>query len=272
MSIRQRLLNSALIGLTLLSVTTSSSKSLIGFLGATPAHGQNPIQRIWDRFVSRPSRDQRPETIGRGGANRDRCPATEQELTALVPMTDTSEVTYLEKTTQSHPTWYFYSPYPPRLGLNAEFTLIDSEETIVYQEVLPLSDVSALLAETTTETKTPGIMSLKLPPDGIGLAIGQRYRWIFSIICTPSNRSADAAVNGWIERISSETITTDIDALNDSERIEFYTENFLWFDAVSELANLQDSNSPDSEWTQAWQALLDNLKINSTDTSIRPLR
>lgn len=223
------------------------------------AHSQNASQRVWQRFVSRPSRDQRPGSVGRGGANRDRCPFTRQELTALVPLAEDLRTSYLEQTSMVRPSWYFYVPYQPRIGLKTEFTLLDEDEAVVYQETFPLRH-------------TPGIISITLPSQIPNLEVDQTYSWVFSVICTPNNRSGDAAINGVIEVVSPETLPTNLQTLTIDERLEVYAEQLLWFDFIHELASARTSESENSELEEAWNTILEGLMLEETNTSVHSIR
>lgn len=247
------LLNGVLVGCFLWSLTPATL-----LFHAEPVHAQNPIRRLLRRFTSRPKRNQRPETVGRGGANRDRCPYTDQELIALVPTSENTGLPYLEKTTAAHPTWHFYVPYKPQLGRQLEFVLLDANENILYKETFPLNN-------------TPGIISVSLPEKFSGLEINQAYRWVFSVVCNLNNRSGDATVNGWLERVSSELLTPNLEMVGVQERYLVYVESLLWFDTVNELANLRESDPKNPEVEEAWSLLLNSLDLLDLPDTISPL-
>lgn len=245
MSIGKRLLSYALMGLSFSSITIPTVLA-----GAEVAYSQNRFQKLWQRFISRPSRYQRPATLGRGGANRDSCPFTEQRLTALVPTVEESSIAYLEQTTEISPTWYFFVPYRFQIETQAEFMLLDESEEVVYQETVLLSD-------------TPGIVELSLP-EGTELSVAQSYRWLFSVICTADNRSNDVTVNGWIERIDSETLSPDFSALSEKERLLAYADHLIWFDALHLLIEERKKDPLDGELEILWQDLLSTLNLDSS--------
>lgn len=227
-------------------------------IGAEPVQAQNLIQRIWRRFTSRPKRDERPATVGRGGANRDRCPYTKQELIALVPVSSNTGLPYFEKTLAAYPTWYFYVPYQPQLGRQIEFVLLDANENILYQQTFPLSN-------------TPGILRVSLPNHISGLEINQAYRWVFSVVCNPSNRSGDATVNGWIERVPSTAIISNSETVGVRERYLLYADSLLWFDAIDELVSLRKTYPKDPELEEVWNALLETLGFRDLPNTVSSL-
>ena len=193
-----------------------------------PVYAQNAIQRFWRRFTSRPDPNSRPETVSKGGANRDRCPFADKALTAVVPISEEG-ISYLEQTSVAYPTWYFYVPYPPSLNRQVEFALLNTDEEIIYQTIVPLQN-------------SPGVLSISLPTSERALEIDQTYRWVFSVICNPSNRSGDATVNGWVKRVEISQLEAELSRYDAQEQYVVYFENLLWFDAIDELFKLQEKN------------------------------
>lgn len=239
-----------LVGCILWDFTT-----VVPSMASEPVQTQNFFQRIWRRFTDRPKRDERPATVGRGGANRDRCPYTKQELVALVPVSSNTGLPYLERTLAAYPTWYFYVPYQPRLGRQIEFVLLDIDENILYQQIFTLSN-------------TPGILRISLPDHISGLKINQAYRWVFSIVCNPSNRSGDATVNGWIERVESTALIPNFETVDIRKRYLLYANSLFWFDAINELVSLRETYPKDPELEAAWNSLLKTLNLRGLPNTL----
>lgn len=188
----------------------------------------------------------------RGGARRDRCPNVSTPLTALVPF-DLDGFPFVEQTISERPKFWFYIPYLPISRRNAEFVLIDENEDDVYSATFPL-------------TQQAGIVSLQLPATVPLLKEGKKYRWVFSVICNPLNRSGDATVNGWIERVpESSTLNTQIMAASLREQISIYAEAGLWYEAWAAFANLQKNNPQDEDLNSDWISLQKTFGL--TDTS-----
>jgi len=213
---------------------------------------ENWLESTWRRLTTRPQRTQRPAS-NRGGGNReDLCRYTTEDLVAFVPAGPEQGYSYLEQTIAEHPTFYFYVPYQPRLGLEAEFVLKDEDEEIVYRSQFPLEN-------------TPGLVSMSIPTTQSGLETGQQYRWVFSVICNPSNRSGDATVNGWVERVDSQDeFTVDPTTLSEEERLLLYAEHLIWFDMVDTLQNLIQSNPQDTGLRMSWEMLLENIDLKES--------
>ncbi len=202
------------------------------------------------RLRGRPRDTERSGTAGQGGANRDRCPYTTEELVAIVPVSAESGIPYVEQTTLGHPTWWFYVPYPSEGQEQAEFVLIDAQEKIVFHE----PDFAL--------TNTPGLVEYTLPETEDPLVAGESYRWVFSVICNTANRSGDATVNGWIQRVDmsgseapSRLISTEGDYLGDANSL-------YWFDFLHELNQLR-AEDPE-QFEPRWNTLLCQIYSQSS--------
>lgn len=248
--------------ITILSKSNILKVVLVGFIFlptiASPtvviAQGKSPnwVATTWQRLTTRPTRQQRPSALSRGGGNRDLCPYTQEKLTAIVPVT-AEGISYLEKTISERPIFRFYVPYDKDAGLQAEFILKDTDEKPVFKTTFPLKS-------------TPGIINISLTK-GQELKVKQQYRWVFSIICNPDNRSGDATVNGWIQRVSDkEVLTTDPAKVSDQERLNIYANSLLWFDTLDALFALQQAYPEETEYRTIWKSLL--RKVGLSDDAI----
>lgn len=232
--------------------------------GQTPVQAQGLIERIKNLFGGG---DRGDRGRGRGGGTLDLCPYVEDDLWAFAPVgaattataPDLAEQPESESvlmptvgaTIQRQPTLWFYVPYGAAANRPVEFVLIDSNETILTRQPLALPE-------------NPGVMPVPLP-DEVILAAGQRYRWVFSIICNPANRSADLTVNGWIERVpSQEDIETAIAVTPAANLPLFYAENDLWYDTVDALARLRIANPDGAALAADWLALLEIVGLEGT--------
>jgi hypothetical protein len=182
-----------------------------------------------------------------GGATRDRCPPVTTPLTALVPQTN------LGLTLDASPTLWFYVPYVSRPDSRSdlrsdlrsdstmEFALIDAEETDVYKQNFSLP-------------QEPGIISIQIP-EQVALEAGT-YRWVVSVICNAGNRSGDATVNGWIERVDAENLENQLAAAALENQMLLYSENDLWYEILTTLAQLRRDQPDDEAIATAWTELL----------------
>jgi hypothetical protein len=208
---------------------------------------------FWENLVrrlgGRPSDNERAGTAGQGGANRDRCPYTTEELVAIVPVSAKSGIPYVEQTTADYPTWWFYVPYPSEREEQAEFVLIDAQENIIGEP------------HTFSINNTPGLVPYTWPETEDPLVAGESYRWVFSVICNTANRSGDATVNGWLQRADdvSETpsrlISAEGDYLGDVDAL-------YWFDFLNELNQLRTEDP--EQFEPLWNSLLCQIYSQSS--------
>lgn len=185
-----------------------------------------------------------------GGARRGDCPATSTELTALVPetqvVTQTLPETYVGgSTTAAHPTFWFYLPYSLTTDLTAEFILQDDAGRDIYR--ITSADFSA-------PKQTPGIISIALPSTVAPLAVGKVYQWYFKLNC---GSEAPMYVQGGIERVALKPeLANQLANAAPQEQANLYTANDIWYDAVTILAQLHQSNPTDTTIESAWINLL----------------
>ena len=173
-----------------------------------------------------------------GAATRDPCSAFEGEnepLTALVPGTN------LGLTVTERPTFWFYVPYASNSRLSVEFFLKEREENELYKQTFPL-------------TNTPGIVSIRLPETGSPLEVKKLYTWHFSVVCP----EAKVKVEGAVEKVSQlRSVSSQLEGATELERISFYAKNGLWFDTLTNLAELYRTNPQDKalkdNWANLWQ-------------------
>ncbi|MEO1376519.1 MAG: DUF928 domain-containing protein [Cyanobacteria bacterium J06635_10] len=192
-------------------------------------------QRI-ARIFGQPGRNKIADTTGRGSGSREGCPATDEELIAIVPVSDDSSYsTFLEQTISSMPTLYFYVPFPPGLGLTAELN-VDLDEETVHQNQIDLE-------------QGPGLIPVKITTP---LEDDQEYRWTFTVICSLDNASQNPYVDGWLKKQSEDSLPVTIDnTLQDEQRLQIFIENLLWFDMLQQIIELQsDPNS--GIYSEAW--------------------
>ncbi|MBE9007821.1 DUF928 domain-containing protein [Fortiea sp. LEGE XX443] len=161
------------------------------------------------------------------------CIAKNQRLTALIPKSN------IGLTTLANPTLYFF--IPQNSASRIELVVQDENEQIIYQQKYKPS------------TKA-GVVGIDLPPDS--LAMNKKYRWNFSIICNPQDRSSDKLVQGTIQRVKNPSLTEKLEQATPQERVLLYAEAGSWHDALDTLARLRYSNPHDLKLKADWEALL----------------
>lgn len=170
------------------------------------------------------------------GGGRDLCPPTPTPLTALVPASN------LGLTLNANPTLWFYVPYASPQSYETEFVLIDAAENDVYEQNFPLPE-------------EPGVIGIQIP-EAVMLQAGASYRWVVSVMCNPGNRSGDATVNGWIQRVDPENLENQLAAASLDNKMLLYSEHDLWHEILTTLAQLRRDQPNDEEIAAAWAELL----------------
>lgn len=202
----------------------------IGSIQPSPAQEFNPE----DRGV--PGRRE-------GGGTRGGCLTQQPSLTALIPETN------LGTTLSASPSLFWY--VPENSAVAAEFVLLDAANQEVYQTVLPVSQQA-------------GIVQVRLPAEGsTQLKTGESYRWYFSLVCNPLDRSADSFTSGWIQRVEpSPTLTAALSRATDAEKPQIYWQQGIWYEALDSLAQLHRSQPQNPDWQQQWQTLLRSVGLD----------
>jgi hypothetical protein len=145
------------------------------------------------------------------------------------------------KTTVAHPTFWFYVAYPPNTYV--EFVLQDEEENEFYQTSFTLNETS-------------GAIGVTLPQEKAALQVGKSYHWYFNIICDRES-STDDFVEGWIERVQLNPIVNNqLKLAQPLERVAIYAENGLWYDTLTNLDRLRQTEPKNQAIAQMWSDLL----------------
>ncbi|MEM9448476.1 MAG: DUF928 domain-containing protein [Cyanobacteria bacterium P01_E01_bin.6] len=199
-----------------------------------------PDPRDWFRRVDR--RLNRGGSVERedGGETRDRCPERGERhpVTAIIPV-ESLDKSYYTRTISSRPTFLFYIPFRVEEIQGMEFLLFNENEENI--ELTPYR---------LPEFNTPGIIKFSLPPESPGLVEEETYRWVLSVICDDDNRSGDIVSNGWISRISTEVDLYSIEQLSFPEQLQFYSDETLWHETLTVLANHQDQETMRETWNE----------------------
>ncbi|MEB3277597.1 MAG: DUF928 domain-containing protein [Lyngbya sp.] len=193
----------------------------------------------------------RADAGSRGGCSQS--PNQSQKLTALIPTTNWGE------TIAAHPTFWLYIPTRPAA---VEFLLTEEDsEKVVYEGKFPI-------------TQGPGIVSFPLPETAPPLEEGKTYRWIFTFSCpseqmstsTNSNIPIPPTVSGVIARIApSAELSQQLENASRGEKILLYAENGLWYETLTELAELRRTQPQNPQVAAQWLNLLQHeaVKLNN---------
>lgn len=173
------------------------------------------------------------------------CSIGQNPLTAIVPNSN------IGRTTQANPTFFFYVP---QTSATLELVLQDREKE--YKQTYKSSEKG-------------GIVSI---PFNKALEVGKVYRWSFSIICNPKERSKDKLVQGAIVRVQTEPqLASKLATASPQESANLYAQAGIWQDSVASLAQSLSSNPNNAELKADWQALLTSNSVGLNDLVGEPL-
>ena len=188
------------------------------------------------------------------GDNRGNCPYVKDFLTAITPTSNWG------KTTNKHPSFWFYLPYNSQQIKQAEFVLQDRERKTIFSSPLKLE-------------QTPGYNRFSVPETAPILEVGQSYRWYIKLYCDRQIPSVDnysplttpLFVQGWVERIPLNS-NLYLELRNSQKQsYQVYGNYGIWYDAVNELLSrhLLDPNNQNlnEDWLKLTQAKGVNLKL-----------
>jgi hypothetical protein len=190
----------------------------------------------------------------KGGGTRDghSCSALEinERLLALVPVMESEqEISNVwGLTVVASPTLWFYVPYLPKDIKVGKLELWDETDRNPrnYQQIYQ---------GTFTVTETPGVISLNLPST-VKLEPDKNYHWYLSLDINCNHQIQSVDVNGWIQRAKLNNISSVGQQSSQRERVIWYAENGIWYDAITELAQMQHSRPQADNFITDWQKLL----------------
>jgi hypothetical protein len=158
-------------------------------------------------------------------------------------------------TLAERPTFLVYVPQTS--AQTAEFSLFDQNNKGIYQTTFALTD-------------TPGIVSFTLPSNAPPLEVGKNYTWFFALICDPKNRRRDRVVRGEIRRTQLDSVQMrQIEQAEPRQRVSLYREADIWYESMSTLLDLQQSQPNDPNLAVTWKELLQSGGLDAT--AVQPL-
>lgn len=209
-----------------------SAGLLLGGMGLTmsgPAIAQGTLQlRLPDIGA--------PGNRESGSSRSTTCIAPDESLVALMPQSNYG------LTQSGYPTFYFY--LPATTAEQVKFVLLnEATNDLVYEGRFRVEG-------------SAGIASVSLPDNGIQqpLTVGAAYVWYVSVMCDPTDPSADVVTEGQIARVAAPVDTADTDI---TELPAQFAAAGLWFDALAAAAALKQGDRP-AEW---------NALLNAVDLS-----
>ncbi|GBF81893.1 DUF928 domain-containing protein [Aphanothece sacrum] len=206
-------------------------------------------------FNYNPPVDDAPQKGRKATAGRDDCPTVDKSLIALVPEW------HLALTAEETPIFWFYIPYPFTIPQSAAIVLWDEQQNKVDEATVSI-------------TNTPGIISVRLPKTV--LEIDKRYRVDFSVNCLDRNSNTSSSqpiVKSWLKRVALDNnlINELKSATTPRERYILYAANSIWYEALTELAQLRYNQSDAQQIVEDWEELLSQPEINLPELISEPI-
>ena len=183
-----------------------------------------------------------------GGGTRGPCQKY-KDLTALVPVT---EGFVWGLTSAERPTFWFFVPEPLTTELPTEFVLQDGADNYVYKTSWKMPKMQS------------GVVSISVPSTAKPLDIGKGYRWTFSIACDPARPSASVFVQGSLQRMGLDPVLErQLEAATLRERVDLYAANGIWYDALTNLIQLRQTNPEDAALVRDWKSFLQSVGLEA---------
>jgi len=169
--------------------------------------------------------------------------ATPGEITLFSPSS------YIGLTTSDRPTFLFQ--LPPTKAKTLELSLFDEKMQSLYQTIVPAVNSPS------------GIIALKLPETAPSLQSKKIYYWAVAIICNPSDRTEDLSKSAAIEYTEpSAELKKLLAKATPIQQIDLYAKNGFWYESITRLFELQQTEPKSPGLNQAW---VDSLKSVGID-------
>jgi hypothetical protein len=188
----------------------------------------------------------------RGGTSRrDGCPDLKTPITALVPGDKNNHKSFTASTVSEYPSFWVYVPNELVTKFNSgEFVLQDENNNDIWRTSITLAGQE-------------GVRSITLPSNPqYALKEGSKYHWYFKVYCgQPEDKPEYFYVDAWVQRVA---LTPELQQkLNNatSQEYKIYGANELWYDAVTNLADLYRNNSRSRALQEDWTKLLASVGL-----------
>lgn len=224
----------------------------------------NPLDSAHIHFAQLPKLPDNGAPTGRrrGGTSRDGCPTLNTPITALVPGEETSgssqagtdpksiSKSFLASTVAEHPTFWFYVPNLPAHARSGEFVLQNEAGDDVYRTPLVLP-------------QKPGVISISLPQNPqYSLKTDNKYHWYFKVYCgNPQETPEYFFVDGEVQRVALTRVLESQLNTAKSGKYRVYAANNIWYDALTNLADLLSTDSQNPMLAEDWADLLKSVGL-----------
>lgn len=208
------------------------------------------ISSVAAKVTFRPPGDPAPRRTT-GGASRDvtACGFASDSTTTNASVTPVLPKTNIGLTLSEHPTVFVY--IPETNAKRAFFSIQDESSDSIYQTSVNLPSQS-------------GVMQIQLPKSETGLKQGKNYKWSLAMICTADLEPDSPVVSGWIRRVDGNNNFKGKENLALTlESASKLAEAGFWYDTLSILAQLRQSQPNNPVLTTSWQDLLTSVELSA---------
>jgi Domain of Unknown Function (DUF928) len=188
----------------------------------------------------------------RGGASRPtqaKCSADSDypvSMAALVP------ANRMGLTVKERPSFFVYLPETSNAS-SLFFALKDDSDLGIYFVEMPLS-------------QTSGVVEISLPESVPPLEVGKTYHWIATLGCQIAQTDMPW-VTGAVKRVEPDsTLVEELDNQPSIGQAALYAEAGIWYDTLSSLARVRETQPEDANLTAAWTSLLNSVGLNPIAT------
>ncbi|MBR8836069.1 MAG: DUF928 domain-containing protein [Stigonema ocellatum SAG 48.90 = DSM 106950] len=186
-----------------------------------------------------------PSGRRKGGGSRDGCPSLSKSITALVPGEETNNTSFLASTVAEYPTIWIYVPELPTNLNSGEFLFQDEQGNNIWRTAIALP-------------RKAGAIGISLPPHPqFALKINKKYQWYFKVYCGAAQKTSDYFyVNASLQRVA---LTPDMENRLKTAKVReyvVYTNNHIWYDAVTNLADMRRVDPASHVLVEDWTKLL----------------
>ncbi|SRR5579883_1409991 len=169
------------------------------------------------------------------------CVSNNAHVVALVPQSN------IVLTTAKNPVLFFYVPQTSAPQLELVVQDKENSQNFVKQTYKPSGQAGVV----------------KIPVTTTSLEAGKEYRWFFSVVCNPKERSKDQEVEGSIKRINPDSqLLTKLNSATPNERVKIYADAGYWGDTTANLAQLISDHPNDQNLKNDWKELLSAQGVN----------
>lgn len=185
-----------------------------------------------DSELSSQALNYKPPAEGAPGDRGDAGSRSPFDFMVLVPREN------IGATATDYPTFWLYVKTSIEKPIPIELELRDNQDNTIYRTQFEL-------------TQGPGIVSVPLPENAPALKAGEKYYWYFSSFEYELYRF------GELQRVAlSPKVEKQLANLTPKERIAVLANKGLWYETMTELAELRRTNPEDTELKAVWAELL----------------